>query len=166
MNTNEANQTPEFNLKQALLDALQTIPTNLSAVANNVLDPLGLSIDNSATEQAVKTNTFSAMQHSFDGKAGAFAYLLFILLYAPCVAATAAIYRETNLGWTVFVVLWTTGLAYSSATIFYQLARYNQHPQYSLAWIMGLALVFIGVLLSLWLIGKKPIQKNTVEVLP
>ncbi|MDD1610927.1 MAG: Fe(2+) transporter permease subunit FeoB, partial [Methylococcaceae bacterium] len=95
-----------FVLKDALIAACATIPENLRAVANNLLDPLGLGSVNE--EQAVNTATFANMQHSFDGKAGAFAYLLFILLYAPCVAATAAIYRETNRNWTLFVVFWTT----------------------------------------------------------
>ena len=115
---------PPFSLKEALAEALDTVPVNLKKVADNVLDPLGLNIGNiedieaAAGEQEVKMATFGAMQLSFDGKAGAFAYLLFILLYAPCVTATAAIFRETNLNWSIFVVLWTTGLAYMSATIF------------------------------------------------
>ena len=150
----------KFNLKEALLAAYLTVPANLSAIADNLLDPLGLNIGtvsdmaSAASEQKVKTDTFSAMQHSFDGKVGAFAYLLFILLYAPCVAATAAIYRETNIGWTIFVVFWTTGIAYMTATIFYQAMTYSQHPYYSVGWISGLGCVFILVLILLWLTGK------------
>jgi ferrous iron transport protein B len=85
---------------------------------------------------------------------GAFAYLLFILLYAPCVTATAAIFRETNLNWTVFVVLWTTGIAYITAAVFYQAMTYSQHPEYSLIWITGLMLAFFSVLFGLWLLGR------------
>lgn len=160
-----AEKTP-FNLKTALIAAYLTVPENLSAIADNLLDPLGLNIGtvndmtSAANEQEVKTDTFAAMQHSFDGKAGAFAYLLFILLYAPCVAATAAIYRETNVGWTLFVVCWTTGIAYMTATIFYQVMTFNQHPSYSLAWISGLSSVFVVVLLSLWLTGKITFAKH------
>jgi len=154
-----AEKTP-FNLKQALIDACLTVPEKLREVADNLLDPLGLNIgavgdlDAAATEQKVNTGTFAAMQLSFDGKAGAFAYLLFILLYAPCVAATAAIYRETNLNWTLFVVFWTTGIAYMTSTIFYQAMTYSQHPEYSLVWIMGLIFAFSLVLSGLWLLGK------------
>ncbi|MDD2659995.1 MAG: Fe(2+) transporter permease subunit FeoB [Methylococcales bacterium] len=154
-----------FNLKDALLAACSTVPENLSAIADNLLDPLGLNIGpvndlaSAASEQEVKTDTFSAMQHSFDGKAGAFAYLLFILLYAPCVAATAAIYRETNAGWTFFVVLWTTGIAYMTATISYQAITYSQHPEYSLVWISGLISAFLLVLAGLWLTGKNTFAK-------
>jgi ferrous iron transport protein B len=163
--------TAPFNLKDALLAACATVPENLSAIADNFLDPLGLNIGvvddlaSAASEQEVKTDTFTAMRHSFDGKAGAFAYLLFILLYAPCVAATAAIYRETNAGWTLFVVFWTTGIAYMTATIFYQMMTYSQHPQYSLVWISGLLVAFLLVLAGLWLTGKNTHDKHSQESL-
>jgi ferrous iron transport protein B len=156
----DVSDKPEFDLKEALLAACLTVPENLRAVADNLLDPLGLNIgtvdniDTAADEQKVKTATFAAMQSSFDGQEGAFAYLLFILLYAPCVAATAAIYRETNLGWTVFVVFWTTGMAYMTATLFYQAITYSRHPEYSLAWMTGLMLAFSSVLIGLWLVGR------------
>ena len=166
-----ASDKAPFNLKDALLAACATVPENLSAIADNLLDPLGLNIGavddlaSAASEQDVKTDTFTAMQHSFDGKAGAFAYLLFILLYAPCVAATAAIYRETNTGWTLFVVFWTTGIAYMTATIFYQAMTYSQHPQYSLVWISGLLIAFLLVLAGLWLTGKNTGDKHSQESL-
>ena len=162
---------PPFNLSVALVDACKTIPKNFAELADNVLDPLGLNIGDvqdmeaAATEQEVQTATFSAMQHSFDGKIGAFAYLLFILLYTPCVTATAAILRETNLNWTIFVVFWTTGIAYLTATVFYQVMTYNEHPEYSFVWVTGLLLAFIAVLLGLWLLGRTsrtlPVQGAT-----
>ncbi|TRW96141.1 Fe(2+) transporter permease subunit FeoB [Candidatus Methylobacter oryzae] len=149
-----------FNLEQALIDACLTVPKKLQEVADNVLDPLGLNIGTvndiaaAAGEQEVNAGTFAAMQQSFDGKAGAFAYLLFILLYSPCVAATAAIYRETNLNWTLFVAFWTTGIAFMTATIFYQTMTYSLHPDYSFVWISALILAFSAVLFGLWLLGK------------
>lgn len=159
-----------FKLDEALTAAVVTIPENFSALADRVLDPLGLNIGDlndtaaAAAQQEVQTGTFTAMRTSFDGKAGAFAYLLFILLYTPCVAATAAIYRETNLGWTVFVVCWTTGLAYMAAAIFYQTLSFGQHPVYSLAWINGLLAAFALVVSGLWLAGKNTGHKQPKEV--
>ncbi len=149
-----------FNLQQILLKAILTIPENLTDVADNLLDPLGINIGDvsnqalAAEEQEVTTGTFAVMQTSFDGKAGAFAYLLFILLYAPCVAAITALYRETSAGWAVFITFWTTGIAYMTATIFYQLATYMQHPIYSIQWILGLLFMFVFVLFGLWFYGK------------
>ena len=159
-NSGNTLEKPVFKFIDALADACQTVPKNLFKVADNLLDPLGLNIGSvnnlnaAADEQGVNTQTFAAMRQSFDGKAGAFAYLLFILLYAPCVAATAAIYRETRFSWTLFVVFWTTGIAYMTATIFYQIMTYQQHPAYSLVWISGLILGFILVLFGLWITGR------------
>jgi len=87
----------------------------------------------------------------FDGAAGAFAYLLFILLYFPCTAALAAVYRETNMGWTMFVAGWTTGIAYIAGTLFYQAAIFARQPSVSAAWIGAmLAVLLIAVIGMRW----------------
>ncbi len=158
-----------FNLAEALMAALQTIPDNLAAVADNVLDPLGVNIgdvsdlETAADEQEVSSSTFAAMRNSFDGKVGAFAYLLFVLLYAPCVAATTAVYRETSAAWAVFVVLWTTGIAYMTATLFYQSMTFSQHPQTSLFWIVSLSATFAVVIFTLWLYGRNQAQEEVIR---
>ncbi len=156
---NPAQEEQPFDLSQVLLAACLSIPENLRAVAENITDPLGLDIgdvsdiESAAAEQEVNKGTFGAMQSRFDGQIGAFAYLLFILLYAPCVAATTAIYRETSAGWSVFVVFWTTYLAYMVATIFYQAMTFARHPVYSLSWIVGLLISFMIFILLLKLSG-------------
>ncbi len=163
-------EKPAFDLPAALFNAVLTIPENLQAVLDNLLDPLGLDIGDvsdieaASAQQEVERGTFGQMQARFDGKAGAFAYLLFILLYAPCVAATAALYREMQLAWTVFVVCWTTGIAYISATIFYQLATFARHPLYSVYWVIGLAGLFAFVILLFKLWGIKRSSRKTMEV--
>jgi ferrous iron transport protein B len=54
----------------------------------------------------------------------AFSYLVFILLYIPCVAAVSTIYRETNsLKWTAFSVAWQLFVAYVVSMIVYQAGR-------------------------------------------
>jgi ferrous iron transport protein B len=158
-----ATALPPAELTTALLAAWQTIPDNLSAIADKIFDPLGLNIgdvsDQSAMaeKQQVKVDTFAVMQTHFDGKTGAFAYLLFILLYAPCVAATAAIYKETNAGWTLFVNCWTTFIAYLTATLFYQGMTFSQHPTATLGWIAGFTALFAAVLIGLRYAGDKQV---------
>lgn len=150
-----------FSLSAALREAVQTIPDNLSGVADTLTDPLGLSIgdtssiDAAAEGLAVNAGTFGAMGKLFDGKVGAIAYMLFILMYFPCVAAMAAVYRETNLRWTLFIAAWTTGLAYVSATGFYQVATFARHPAFSAAWLAGCSLIFISVFLVMRFLGKE-----------
>jgi ferrous iron transport protein B len=150
-----------FSFWGGIGDAFATIPANLGDVTNTILDPLGINIgdvsnvETAAEEQEVSTGTFGAMVARFDGQIGAFAYLLFILLYFPCVAATAAIYRETNMAWTIFVAAWTTGLAYMFATVFYQLGTFAQHPMASIAWTVGLLSLFAISVFGLYVSGRR-----------
>jgi ferrous iron transport protein B len=152
-----------FNLWQGIAAAVATIPANLVQVKASLLDPLNMKVTqvNNPAESTVNAMTFGAMVARFDGKVGAFAYLLFILLYFPCAAATAAIYRETNLPWTIFTATWTTGLAYLWATIFYQLATFSQHPMSSIAWSSGLLILFIITLILIYIYGLK--EKNNLN---
>jgi len=144
----------DFDLWEGISESLSTIPAKLGDAVGTWGDPLGLDVGDvsssevAAQEQEVSAGTFGAMVVRFDGAAGAFAYLLLILLYFPCTAAIAAIYRETNMGWTLFVAGWTTGLAYMAATIFYQAAIFARHPGTSLAWIAGMVAIFLSVVLS------------------
>lgn len=148
----EAEQDAEpFDLLAGLQAAVATIPTNLADALSNLSDPLGLGIVNE--EQEVNSATFSAMQHYFDGKVGAFAYLLFILMYFPCVAATSAMVREVGARWAALGVAWSTFLGYGAAVVFYQTATFNQHPQYSLLWIGIILSVFTAAVYSFYRAG-------------
>ena len=138
----DERKVSEYSLKDGLLQALATIPANFDDALQNLSDPLGLGVlddthsqTSAARSQEVSTETFGAMVSRFDGKIGAFSYLLFILLYFPCVAAFGAMMREIGKTWALVGALWATGLAYFSATVFYQVGTFTQHPLYSLLWI-------------------------------
>ena len=53
----------------------------------------------------------------------AYSFMLFILLYFPCIAALAAIKREAGTKWMIFEIFYTTGVAWLVSFIFYQVAR-------------------------------------------
>lgn len=54
----------------------------------------------------------------------AFSFMLFILIYFPCIAVIAAIKRESgSIKWAFFVMFYTTGLAYISSLVVYQLGN-------------------------------------------
>ncbi len=50
----------------------------------------------------------------------AFGFMLFILIYFPCVAVIAAIKKESNWKWAVFSMFYTTAIAWFVAFITYQ----------------------------------------------
>jgi ferrous iron transport protein B len=150
-----------FDLGGALTEAFSTIPANLSDALGSWADPLGLaSVDTTeqaavAEEQEVSSGTFGAMAARFDGAAGAFAYLLFILLYFPCTAAIAAVYQESGARWTAFVALWTTGLGYGLATLYYQAATFARDPATASLWIGIVLAGFTAAFLSLRWMGRR-----------
>jgi ferrous iron transport protein B len=146
---------PAFSLLDDLSAAAATVPRNLRALGDRLLDPLGLRVGDlsnsarTAAAQGVARGTFGAMEARFDGQVGAFAYLLFVLLYFPCAATIGAIVRETGAAWAGFVAAWSTGIAYVAASLFYQVATFERHPGSSAAWIIGLLVLLIAVVTGL-----------------
>ena len=165
-----AEEEAPFDFWGGIGEAFASIGPNLAASFGMASDPLGLDVGDvsspevAAEEQGVSVGVFGSMALLFDGQVGAFAYLLMVLLYMPCVAAVAAVYRETNWSWTAFVTLWTTLLGYGSAVIFYQAATFGRHPGSSAAWIAGSVVVLVAVFLALWLLGRRHERGPTVIV--
>lgn len=161
MASNDAITPPdEFILSNALLKACQSVPDHILELTDRFLDPLGMNVGDlsdsagTAEKQQVKLDTYAVMQAKFDGADGAFAYLLFILLYTPCVAATAAIYRETTPGWAMFIVFWTTSIAYLTATSYYQFSQLTTNAGYAISWLLGSGIWMIFVIMMLRITGK------------
>jgi ferrous iron transport protein B len=50
-----------------------------------------------------------------------FGFMLFILIYFPCVAVIAAIKKESSWGWAVFTMVYTTAIAWVVAFASYQI---------------------------------------------
>jgi len=144
-----ADNGPQPSVGDELLAAVATIPRNLAAAFGSLGDPLGLDVSytaegaGAAQQLEVAPAAFGAMAAAFDGKAGAFAYLLMVLLYMPCVAAMGAIYQEAGRRWTLFAAVWATGLGWCAATGFYQLARIAEAPLRGGLWL-GACLALLG----------------------
>ena len=159
---------PPFDLWAGLGAAVASIPANLKAITDLITDPLGLGAVGVGSKQAtaeaqdVSEATFGAMVTRFDGAAGAIAYLLFILLYIPCVAALGAVNREVGGRWTLFAAVWTTGLAYGLSVGFYQAATFANHPFASTAWLGGLGLAFLAAVAAMRLTGNRQRRLNPV----
>lgn len=152
-------------LMDSFSEALATIPANLFGIVME--DPLKLSVGHvedktlAAEEQGVDQSTFGALQAGFSGQLAAFSYLLFILLYTPCVAAMGALVNEFGSRWATFAATWTFALAYGSATVVYQGATFAEHPLQSTAWISFFVFALIGF--YMWLKRK---GRKTQEIIP
>ncbi|MEG3891842.1 MULTISPECIES: Fe(2+) transporter permease subunit FeoB [unclassified Microcoleus] len=155
----EPEKEEEFSFWGNIGQAFFSIPENLTKLPGQLFDPLGLNSTNitdqkqAEEDQGISGSTYGQMSQRFGSNQAAFAYLLFVLLYFPCVSATAALYRETNLGWTVFAGLWTTGLGYWIAVLYYQVATYAEHPESSVIWVVRLVIAMALTLAGLKMIG-------------
>ena len=63
----------------------------------------------------------SALSGTFTPRS-AYAFLIFVLLYTPCVAAVSTMHRELGSGkWTAFALVWQVAMAYVASFLAYML---------------------------------------------
>ena len=160
-NTGDGDAT----IGEQLQDALQSIPDNAAGLADALIDPLGLSlteidaVENMAENQGVSSQLFGILQEKFHDSWAAYAYLLLVLLYFPCVTVIATIAKETGKQWAVFSALYSTGIAYLIASCFYQLVSFNSQPLFAGLWLSGCALVLVIFYQALKRHANKPTNK-------
>ncbi len=78
--------------------------------------------ESTSLKEKLQSATKPNGEHVFDPIV-AYSFMLFILLYFPCIAALAAIKREAGWKWVAFEVIYTTGVAWLVSFLFYQIAR-------------------------------------------
>jgi ferrous iron transport protein B len=156
----EAAAEPEggsaYSLWGGLSEAFASVPANLSGIAGGFLDPLGLA-SVSGDEQAVASeldadvSVFSNMRQRFSkGPHQAFAYLLFVLLYVPCLAAMGAAFRELGRFYGALLAVYLTVLGWSVATLYYQLTLGHQTR-----WILTASALLCALFGGFWLLGRR-----------
>lgn len=151
-----ALSTESFSFWGGLSEAFASIPANFSELSGAFANPILAA----APVHTLTQNVYGVMASRFDGQAGAMAYLLFVLLYVPCVSTVAAMVRELNRAWGIFSIFWSTSVAYGAAVIFYQLATAAEHLWSSLLWVAGFAVFFIVIVRGLFWISANNARKK------
>jgi ferrous iron transport protein B len=150
-------------------EAFASIGTEFIALADTLSDPLGISIGDVsdakavAEEQEVQGSTLTNMASLFVSPFAAFCYLVFLLLYAPCVAVLGAVNKEAGWRWTLLVFSWSTGLAYIAATVTYQIGTFGTNPLFSTIWIGAMLLVLLIFISSLKRLSSKLTPKSLIQ---
>jgi len=140
----EAFNPADFNLLDELGAAAGETWQSLKDTFS--LSVLANPIEASKGDGEMATGAMGVMSSKFGSAAAAYSYLIFVLLYIPCISVMGAIARESSRGWMGFSVLWGLNIAYSLSTLFYQVASYSQHPRYSLTCILSVVLFNVLVL--------------------
>lgn len=144
----KATQARAFDLGAELKQAVLSIPNNLAGLKEALWNPILASEAPHDMGGAV----YGVMYQQFGGKLEAFCYLLFVLLYFPCVSTLAVMKREVGHAWAYFSVTWSLLTAYAMAVGVYQGVTWSKHPISSFLWISLLA-ALVGmtvVLLRRW----------------
>jgi len=150
--------------------AFSSIGNELMALGGTFTDPLGISIGDVsdtavvAEAQGVETGTLTNMASLFASPLAAFCYLVFVLLYAPCIAVLGAINKEAGWQWMVLVFGWCTGLAYITATVIYQIGTFTAHPVYSSVWVVAMLSLLAVFIMNLKKLTSKILPENLIEV--
>lgn len=152
----DSTEAAEFHLGAIVKSALYSIPLNLKGIFAVSVNPRGGSIseDMSITEDASTATALSAMRARFSlGKFQVLAYLLFILLYVPCIAAMSTAFRELGKFYGTLMMAFQTAIGWSLATLFFQITCGK-----SALWIAVSIALLAGTIMALTFIGKS--QKN------
>lgn len=110
-----------------------SILTGLAAkeVVVSTMGVLYHSQGNTANDTETLKNRIKEQKHSSGTLKGrdvfsplaSISFMLFVLIYFPCVAVIAAIRKEANWRWAVFTMVYTTGLAWLIAFSVYQIGN-------------------------------------------
>ncbi len=150
----------DFNFGEGIGAALASIPANLADAFAGILDPPGASLAGEDSEgiaaEVADVEAYSAMQRYFSqGPLQAYAYLLFILIYFPCVATLGAVIKELGKGYGLLLAGYLTALGWVVATLFYQLTL-GREP----LWIAIPILVILGLFFFFRWLGRR-LQDHT-----
>ena len=122
-------------------------------LVDNLPIPYGIDYRNHQDQyypRAILSNKLiQTISENFNDKITVFSYLIFVLLYFPCISVFGAIANEVGNKWAIISAFWSTSCAYSISTIFYQTVNYilnNSINHYYL--LLGL---FILIMSSLFL---------------
>lgn len=145
----------------SLHEAIYGIPDNLVNLKNSFLHPF----TKPSVNKAIDRKILGTMCLKFNSAVAAFSYLLFILLYCPCVSVVVMIMRELGCRWALFAVAWTTGLAYIIAVVFYQIFTVSSILE-AILWIAGAVIIFIGLSYLVKTVICKQMRVESAKFIP
>jgi len=111
------NFTQSSNFKE---DTLMQVKALKNALANAFLQIFNIHLESLSTD--VKPNILQQkLKEQFASPLAVFSYLVFILLYIPCVSTMAAIKEELGMRWMLFETLFLPLVAYGTSLLVYQI---------------------------------------------
>ncbi len=116
-----------FSLRDGFAEAFEALGEGITSIFGGIAESMGagtLRGDELHVAQAIEADVslFSLMRSKFTPAAG-FAYLLFVLVYFPCLAAFGTAIKEMGIFFSVLLGIYLTVSAWAVATLYYQAAE-------------------------------------------
>lgn len=141
------------------------IPKSFSAI-DSFKEAVNTTIDNfkhidfnpitsNEADANMSTTAMGNMVSKFGSGIAAFSYLLFVLLYIPCISAIGATVREATRGWAILSIVWSTSIAYVAALLVYQTANIINTPVKSISYIIGAIIYTLIIVFTMKYLSTK-----------
>ncbi len=165
--TSENIQEKEFNPKEFSLSG--ELASSLTDTWEGLKNAFSLSvlsnpIKASQGDGEMSGKEMGVMSKKFGSGFAAYSYLIFVLLYIPCVSVMGAISRESGRNWMIFSFLWGLNIAYSISTLFYQTVTFKAHPGFSTLCISVVVALNAIIIMMLRYFGKR-LKENMASAL-
>lgn len=165
--TGEEIQSRKFNPQE--FDLLRELENSLTETWNSLEAALSFSaLENPVGavkgDGEMAAGQMGIMSAKFGNGFAAYSYLIFVLLYVPCVSVMGAITREAGRNWMLFSFFWGLSVAYSVSTLFYQSVRFFSHPAFSSLCFFSVIALNVLLILALRVCGNR--MKDHRMILP
>ncbi|WP_415714802.1 ferrous iron transport protein B [Maridesulfovibrio sp.] len=152
------NEESGLDISGTVNEAFGTVIDGLAGVVTSVdLLGIGLISEDSATvseEIGADVSVYKHLAANFTVYS-AFAYLLFVLMYFPCLAVIGATKQEMGGFYSAVMAMYCTALGWSVATLFYQIAEGKN------LFYMGIAVAILGGIYgTLKYLGNKEVENE------
>lgn len=149
----------EFNFWGGIAESLEALWDGVLGISGGIGAMVGaevVSSDEEAVAEAVEADlsVFTLLRSNFTPAAG-YAYLLFVLIYFPCLAAFGAAVKEMGIGFGALQALYLTLTAWIVSVLFYQIAEGG-----NTVWIILSIALLAAQFILFRVIGKKKGIKN------
>jgi ferrous iron transport protein B len=161
LSAGEGEEEEPFSLIAGIAESFEALIDGVSGISGGIGTMVGADIvggEESEVAEAVEADisVFSLMRRNFTGASG-YAYLLFVLIYFPCLAAFGAAAKEMGLGLGALQAAYLTISAWAIAVLYYQIAEGG-----SFGWMAAAIALIAGQFLLFRFLGNR----KSVEVKP
>ncbi len=149
-----------FNLGAGIRDSFVALGEGVTGISGGIGAMVGADVisggDEGAVAEAVEADlsVFALMRRNFTPISG-YAYLLFVLVYFPCLAAWGAAVKEMGLGYGIIQGLYLTVTAWAVAVLYYQVAEGG-----NFLWMVIAAALMVAQFLIFRYIGQRNLKKH------